>query len=88
MFDEKTLIHLIYLYPHFVREAGENFSPAVIANYVYEVAKAYNHYYHNHVIVDEAAPVITSFRLHLSDITSLVIKESMNLLGISVPERM
>ena len=88
LFDEKTLIHLIYLYPHFVREAGENFSPAVIANYVYEVAKAYNHYYHNHVIVDEAAPVITSFRLHLSDITSLVIKESMNLLGISVPERM
>ena len=46
---------MIYQYPHAVSEAAENYSPAVIANYVYELAKAYNHFYHDHVIVDENA---------------------------------
>ena len=86
--EEKSLIHLIYLYPQTVREAGENYSPALVANYVYEVAKAYNHFYHDHVIVDESQLETSSFRLKISELTSSVIRESMNLLGINVPERM
>ena len=86
--EEKSLIHLVYLYPHTVREAGENYSPALVANYVYEVAKAYNHFYHDHVIVDDSQPEISSFRLILSELTSMVIRQSMDLLGIQVPERM
>ncbi len=86
--EEKSLIHLIYLYPQTVREAGENYSPALIANYVYEVAKAYNHFYHDHVIVDESQLEISSFRLLISELTASVIRQSMDLLGIKVPERM
>ena len=86
--EEKSLIHLTYLYPQTVREAGENYSPALIANYVYEVAKAYNHFYHDHVIVDESQIEVSSFRLLISELTSSVIRQSMDLLGIKVPERM
>ena len=86
--EEKKLIHQIYLYPHAVRDAAANYSPALVANYAYEVAKAYNHFYHDHVIVDNNEPGISSFRLNLSDITSAVIQQSMKLLGINVPERM
>ncbi len=86
--EEKLLIHLIYLYPQTIREAGENYSPALVANYVYEVAKSYNHFYHNHVIVDDSHPEISTFRLLISELTSVVIRQSMDLLGIKVPERM
>ncbi len=85
---EKQLIKIIYQYPVTVREAAKNLSPAVIANYVYELAKAFNHFYHDHVIVDENAKDVSVFRLKLSDLTSAVIKQSMKLLGIDVPERM
>ena len=86
--EEKHLISLIYAYPQMVREAGQNFSPALMANYAYDLAKAYNHFYHDHVIVDEANPDVSAFRLALSELTSAVIRQSMNLLGITVPERM
>ena len=86
--EEKHLIRLIYNYPKTVREAGENYSPAVIANYVYNVAKAYNHFYYDHVVVDETQPEVSAFRLKLSESTSLVISRSLALLGIHSPERM
>jgi arginyl-tRNA synthetase len=86
--QEKQLIKIIYQYPAVVTEAAKNLSPALIANYVYELAKAFNHFYHDHVIVDENAKDISIFRLKLSDLTSAVIKQSMKLLGIEVPERM
>ena len=86
--EEKHLISLIYAYPQMVREAGQNFSPALMANYAYDLAKAYNHFYHDHVIVDDANPDVSAFRLALSELTSAVIRQSMNLLGITVPERM
>ena len=86
--EEKDLISLIYAYPQMVREAGQNFSPALMANYAYDLAKAYNHFYHDHVIVDDANPDVSAFRLALSELTSAVIRQSMNLLGITVPERM
>ncbi|MBK6445537.1 MAG: arginine--tRNA ligase [Bacteroidetes bacterium] len=86
--EEKHLLSLIYAYPQMLREAGQNLSPAVMANYAYDVAKAYNHFYHDHVIVDEAEPQTSVFRLKLSDLTSKVIRQSMLLLGITVPDRM
>jgi arginyl-tRNA synthetase len=86
--EEKNLIRLIFNYPKLVYEAGESYSPAIIANYSYELAKAFNHFYHDHVIVDEGESEITTFRLALSECTAAVIKKSMSLLGINVPERM
>ncbi len=86
--EEKFLIKLIYKYPDTVLEAGESHSPAIVANYVYDVAKAYNHFYHENVIVDENDSETSSFRLNLSEITSEVIREALSLLGIGVPERM
>ncbi len=86
--EEKNLLRLIYQHPSIVGEAGRNYSPALVANYVYEIAKGYNHFYHDHIIVDESNDLATSFRLHLSKITSVVIHEGLRLLGIDSPERM
>jgi arginyl-tRNA synthetase len=86
--EEKGLIKLIYAYPKTLREAGENYSPAIMANYVYNVAKAYNHFYYDHVVVDEKQPEVSSFRLNLSEYTALVIRHSLALLGIRSPDRM
>lgn len=85
---EKIIIKTLYKYPAIVKEAAENLSPAVIANYVYEVAKAFNHFYHDNVIVDEADKSTSLYRLKLSVLTSEVIKECLRLLGIEAPERM
>ncbi|MCX6292324.1 MAG: arginine--tRNA ligase [Bacteroidetes bacterium] len=86
--EEKHLVRLIYNYPSVASEAAAGLSPALIANYVYELAKAFNHFYHDHVIVDEAAMELSVFRLQLSALTAAVISRSMNMLGIEVPEKM
>ncbi len=86
--EEKNLLRLIYQYPFIVGEAGRNYSPALVANYVYEIAKGYNHFYHDHIIVDESNDLATLFRLQLSKLTSVVISEGLRLLGIDSPERM
>lgn len=86
--EEKSLIKLIYTYPDILRTAAENLSPAVMANYAYELAKSFNHFYHDHVIVDENEKETSAFRLRLSELTAAVIQESTRLLGITVPQRM
>ena len=86
--DEKQIIKFLYNYPTVLSEAAGNLSPALIANYAYELAKAFNHFYHEHVIVDENEKNVSLFRLQLSDLTSAVISHTMKLLGIEVPERM
>lgn len=85
---EKQLIKLIYRYPSIVKEAGENLSPALIANFVYELAKEYNQFYHEHPVIKEENSDIRNFRLVLSKVTGHIIQSSMALLGIEVPERM
>jgi len=85
---DKNIIKVLYRYPSIVKEAAENLSPAVVANYAYEVAKAFNHFYHDNVIVDEADKQTSLYRLKLSAVTSEVIKECLRLLGIEAPERM
>jgi arginyl-tRNA synthetase len=86
--EEKDLVKHIYQFPNVVKSASASLSPALLANYVYELAKTFNHFYHDHVIVDEQEKETTAFRLQLSDLTSQVIKQSMKMLGIEVPERM
>jgi len=85
---DKNIIKTLYRYPGVIKEAAENFSPALVANYVYEVAKAFNHFYHDNVIVDAADKETSLYRLQLASLTSGVIKECLRLLGIEAPERM
>jgi arginyl-tRNA synthetase len=86
--EEKSLLKIVYNYPAILQSAALNLSPAVMANYAYDVAKSFNHFYHDHVIVDENDKETSAFRLRLSELTAAVIKESTGLLGITVPERM
>jgi arginyl-tRNA synthetase len=85
---ERGLIQLLTEYPEVVHQAGEGFSPALIANYVYELVKEYNQFYHDFSILKEDNTEIKVFRLHLSAAVAQVIASGMRLLGIEVPERM
>ena len=85
---EVSLIHTIYNFPKVVADAACTYSPALIANYVYDLAKEYNQFYHDYSILKEENAAIRCFRLHLSKYTVQVINTAMDLLGISSPERM
>ncbi|HKL32941.1 MAG TPA: arginine--tRNA ligase [Tangfeifania sp.] len=85
---EKLLLKRIALFPEAVAEAGANYSPAVIANYCYELVKEYNQFYHDHSILNIDDSEKREFRLVLSVTVGKVIKQGMTLLGINVPERM
>ena len=85
---EQYLIRLLTKYPNIVAEAGTEFSPSVVANYVYDLAKEYNQFYHAHSILKENNSDIRGFRLSLSLLTARILKSGMYLLGIEVPDRM
>lgn len=85
---EKDLLKTITLFPEVVKEAGDNYSPAVIANYCYELVKEYNQFYHDHSILAESDEAKRNFRLILSSTVAKVAKSGMGLLGIQMPERM
>ena len=85
---EETLIKLIANFPLTVEDAGKNYSPAIIANYIYELAKEYNQFYHDHPILKEKNQDVLQFRLFLSEKVASIIKSGAKLLGIDVPEQM
>ena len=85
---EVLLLKLLHDYPDVTKQAAESHSPAVIANYAYELAREYNQFYHDVMILKEENEEIRSFRVALSEFTGDVLRKSMALLGISVPERM
>ncbi len=85
---EKQVIKNLYDFSETIQQAAENYSPAIIANYVYNLVKDYNQFYQEIPILREENPDLLNFRLKLSEFTSRVIKTSMELLGIKVPERM
>ncbi len=85
---EITLIQALADFPAVVKTAGETYSPALIANYVYDLVKTYNQFYHDCSILKEENTAVRSLRLTLSAVTARVVKTGMNLLGIEVPERM
>ena len=85
---ELTLIQRLVDYPTAVRQAGDEFSPAVIANYAYALACDFNSFYHDHSILNEADAEKRALRLVLAQTVANVIKSAMSLLGIEVPNRM
>ncbi|WP_342647972.1 arginine--tRNA ligase [Mucilaginibacter sp. CSA2-8R] len=85
---ERDLIIVLSQYPEAIAAAAKEFNPATVANYTYEVAKAYNKFYHEKSILQAETEDLKSFRLQLSKSTAQIIAQSMQLLGIQVPERM
>ena len=85
---ETRLVKLINSYPQKVAEAAEALSPAIIANYAYELAKEFNQYYHETPILKEEDAQMLNVRLVLISTLARVLAEAMGLLGISLPERM
>ena len=85
---EITLIQRLSDFPSLVAEAGRSCSPALIANYVYDLVKEYNQFYHDCSILREEDAAVRSLRLALSDAVAKTIRTGMGLLGIRVPERM
>ena len=85
---EEGLIQMIADYSTVVKEAGEEYSPARIANYVYDLVKEYNQFYHDFSILREENAAVKELRLVLSANVAKVVKSGMSLLGIEVPERM
>lgn len=85
---ERYLIQLLTEFPEVVKEAGNEFNPALIANFLYELVKEYNQFYHDYSILKEENTDLRNFRLVLSSAIAEVIKNGMALLGIEVPERM
>ena len=85
---EIEIIQRIADIPSVVSEAGRTFSPALIANYVFELAKGYNQFYHDYSILKEENGVARTFRLHLSRTVADIIRRGFSLLGVEVPERM
>ena len=85
---EEGLIQMVANFAQVVKEAGETYSPACIANYTYDLVKEYNQFYHDFSILRESDEKLKVFRLVLSANVAKVVKEGMALLGIEVPERM
>ena len=86
--EEIELIKSLAELPSVVAAAGENFAPSMIAAYAYELAKTFNGYYHDHSILREEDEAKRAMRLQLAAVVAQVIRKSMSLLGIEVPERM
>jgi arginyl-tRNA synthetase len=85
---ELQLIKLVSLFPASVKEAAENYSPALIANYVYDLVKEFNQFYHEAPILTEDDVNLRNLRLIISETVGTTIKNALKLLGIAVPERM
>jgi len=85
---EQEIIKLLTDFPNVIQEAAVNYSPALVANYIYDLVKEYNTYYQNTVILSAESQALINFRLGLSIKVGEVIQTAMRLLGASVPDRM
>jgi arginyl-tRNA synthetase len=85
---EKEILKTLRYFPKTVQDAAEQFSPALVANYVYELVKLYNSYYQAVPILSVGDVAVRNFRIQLSESVGAVIKNAFGLLGISVPDRM
>jgi arginyl-tRNA synthetase len=85
---EKEIMKTLRYFPKTVQDAAEQYSPALVANYVYELVKLYNSYYQAVPILSVEDVAVRNFRIQLSESVGAVIKNAFGLLGISVPERM
>ncbi|MGM9693427.1 MAG: arginine--tRNA ligase [Alloprevotella sp.] len=85
---EEDLVQHVADFAAVVKQAGDEFQPAAVANYCYELVKEYNQFYHDFSILRESDPQVQAFRLVLSANVAKVVRTGMKLLGIEVPERM
>ena len=85
---EIRLVKLLGTFPAKVAEAGAALSPAVIANYAYDLAKEFNQYYHDTSILREEDPAVLKFRLELISVMARTLRCAMGILGIQLPDRM
>ncbi len=85
---EKELVKLILQFPDIIQQAAKQYSPAILANYLYDVVKEYNSFYQTIAILGEDNPQNRVWRIQLSATTAKVIKNATQLLGIEVPNRM
>ena len=85
---EKAVIKMLQLFPEIIQQAADNYSPAIVANYTYELVKEFNSFYQNVSILAADSDVEKEFRVQLASGVSEVIKSAFSLLGIHVPERM
>ena len=85
---EEGLIQMVADFAAVVKQAGEDYSPSIIANYTYDLVKEYNQFYHDYSILREENEAVKVFRIALSANVAKVIRLGMNLLGIEVPSRM
>lgn len=85
---EENLVQLVADFAAIVKQAGDEYNPALIANYTYDLAKEYNQFYHDYSILREENQELRTFRLILSENVGRIIKRGMSLLGINVPDRM
>ena len=86
--EEIEILREIYKFPEIVREAGEKFSPNLICNFVFDLAKKYNFFYDSYPIIGAEDKEIKKFRLALTKSVAQVIKNSLSLLGIQTPPKM
>ena len=85
---EVRIIKILNTFPAKVAEAGASHSPAVVANYAYELAKEFNQYYHDTPILREENQELLQYRLVLVETIAKILSKAMSILGITLPERM
>jgi len=86
--EEEDILREIYKFPEIVQEAAERFSPNLICNFIFDLAQKYNFFYDLHPILKAKTEELKIFRLALTMAVAQVLKNSLNLLGISAPEKM
>ncbi len=85
---EKGIVIALSKFPAIVSEAGENLSPALIANYCYELSRDFNQFYHDYSILNESDKKVRDLRILITALTGKILEKGMWLLGIEMPERM
>ncbi len=88
LLEEKNLIQIIINYPNVINNSATNLNPSLLANYLYNLAKNYNHFYQKHRILGLENKIDMDFRITISEKVSILISCGMNLLGINVPQKM
>ena len=85
---EMDVVKVLSSFPSVLKHAASEFSPSILANYLFNLVKSYNSFYQESPIIREEDENVKGFRLQLSDLTSSVLSKGMNILGIEMPERM
>ncbi len=85
---EVSLIRMMYDYPEVIRESADSHNPSLVANFLYELAREFNQFYHDNSILSADEEALVQLRLLLVEVIGQVIESGMELLGIEMPDRM